>query len=152
VAAALRTTMVPVREAVAPEIGALFAACSAWPVGPAPVLETAPVHSEIPTLVLAGEFDPITPPAYAAMIDRDLPAATAVTVRGYGHGTVGLGPCPVAIAVRFLGDPTTRPDTRCAAAAPFRFEIPRRRGGLPTVGGGGEAAAALRRWRGSIMP
>jgi pimeloyl-ACP methyl ester carboxylesterase len=147
--------MLPVRRANRRSLRGLFAACASWPVTRAPDIEARAVRSDIPTLILAGQFDPITPPEYGTVIARGLPNSTAVTVRGYGHGAVGLGPCPVAIAVAFLSDPAARPDTRCAARTPFRFEVPRElRLGRPlpaprpTDADGG----ALRRWRGGTIP
>jgi hypothetical protein len=39
--------------------------CDAWQVPPAPAKENQPVVSSVPTLIMAGEFDPDTPPAAA---------------------------------------------------------------------------------------
>ncbi|CAA9523662.1 MAG: hypothetical protein AVDCRST_MAG79-355 [uncultured Thermoleophilia bacterium] len=142
----------PVRRANRQAVRRLFDACAAWPVGRTSEIETQPVRSALPTLILAGQFDPITPPEYAAQIARSLPNGIAVTVRGYGHGTVGLGPCPVAIVAAFLADPTATPDVRCAASVPFRFSLPRR--GRPTPNPRPtESAATVRRGRrGSPVP
>ena len=49
------------------------ASCALWQVEPAPALENEPVRSDIPALLLVGDYDPVTPPDYA----RD-----AVTVSG----------------------------------------------------------------------
>ena len=39
----------------------------------------------MPTLVLVGELDAETPPAYAAALAAEIPAATLVTIAGAGH-------------------------------------------------------------------
>ena len=41
-----------------------FGFCSGWGAGVADSIEAEPVSSDIPTLVMAGRFDPITPPDY----------------------------------------------------------------------------------------
>ena len=144
----------PVRRAARRSLREWFEACAAWPVGRTSAVETKAVRSDIPTLILAGQFDPITPPEYGRRIARSLPNATAVTVRGYGHGTVGLGPCPVAIAVAFLTSPDRTPDTSCAAEAPFRFELPRlaRPTPDPRPTEADAGAASLRRLLGGPVP
>src|SRR5207249_1725203 len=43
----------------------LLAACAAWPHGAAPADFRQPVRSEAPVLLLSGELDPATPPAWA---------------------------------------------------------------------------------------
>ncbi|HUF54844.1 MAG TPA: alpha/beta fold hydrolase [Dehalococcoidia bacterium] len=40
----------------------IFASCDEWQAPPAPASENEPVNSPVPALVLAGQFDPITPP------------------------------------------------------------------------------------------
>src|SRR5690606_29419121 len=43
---------------------ALAAMCRAWPRGEVPADFRQPLATEVPALVLAGEFDPVTPPRY----------------------------------------------------------------------------------------
>ncbi|MEZ4660777.1 MAG: alpha/beta hydrolase [Caldilineaceae bacterium] len=43
----------------------LYAACAIWGAGEAAPVESAPVQSTIRTLLLAGQLDPVTPPAWA---------------------------------------------------------------------------------------
>lgn len=74
--------------------------------------------TRVPTLVLAGSLDPITPPpngrAAAGIIG---PAATFVEIPGAGH-SVGRSPCGSAIIEAFLAKPGRKLDTSCAANAP----------------------------------
>jgi hypothetical protein len=50
-----------------------FALCDLWEAGSAADVENEPVSSDIPTLVLAGEYDPITPPAFGLLAAETLP-------------------------------------------------------------------------------
>ena len=42
--------------------------CGRWPVGPVDADFKTPVVSDTPVLLLSGEYDPITPPAYAESV------------------------------------------------------------------------------------
>lgn len=90
--------------------------CVAWPSGAAAPVEDEPVSSPIPTLVLAGEYDPVTPPAWGAQAADYLPNSTFLTFPGVGHSVIDGGACPLSIAVAFVDAPTVAPDTGCMAA------------------------------------
>jgi pimeloyl-ACP methyl ester carboxylesterase len=70
------------------------AACQLWPRGSRPAGFHAPFHSDLPVLVLDGELDPVTPPAYGAEIVRGLSRARRLLVAGEGHGVIGGGCVP----------------------------------------------------------
>ena len=84
---------------------ALRAQCEAWPRGAAPADFHAPVRVARPTLLLSGEFDPVTPPRYGAALARQLPDARHLVLRGQGHSVLGAGCTP-----RLLGEFLARPD------------------------------------------
>jgi pimeloyl-ACP methyl ester carboxylesterase len=91
--------------------------CDAWAVASAPAGFNDPVHSEIPTLVLADQYDPQTPPADSKATADALSRATFVLFPGLGHGAVfSDDPCPIQIFQAFLTDPTAAVDTSCVAA------------------------------------
>ena len=69
---------------------------------------------DVPTLVLTGEFDPITPVSHGEHIASGNPQAFTVAFPNVGHGVLKYR-CPVEIAGAFLTDPTKAPDTRCVA-------------------------------------
>src|SRR5690606_6968292 len=71
-----------------------FAACQAWPHGGRPQDFTAPLQADIPTLLLAGGLDPVTPPRYAERVLQGLSNGRHLVVRGQGHGTLSLGCMP----------------------------------------------------------
>jgi pimeloyl-ACP methyl ester carboxylesterase len=99
----------------------LYAAtCSGWEAGQAPAAENEPVTTAVPTLVLGGEFDPITPASGGADLAAALPA-TFVEVPNVGHGLLGE-PCANSVVRAFLADPTATVDSTCTATvAPPAF-------------------------------
>ncbi len=90
------------------------AACATWGAGTAEPADVAPVSSDLPTLLFAGELDPVTPPANARLAAETLTEATIVDVPGAGHG-VTLIRCPSDIRDAFFLDPGRAPDTSCLA-------------------------------------
>jgi pimeloyl-ACP methyl ester carboxylesterase len=65
--------------------------CKVWPRGTVPEGYREPVSSTVPTLVLSGELDPITPPSWGEEAKKTLPNSLHVVVPGVGHNTAGLG-------------------------------------------------------------
>mgnify|MGYP003335111179 CR=1 FL=1 len=53
-------------------------ACGEWPHAPMPGNFHAPLKGAVPTLILVGEFDPVTPPRYAHDIAQHLSGARVV--------------------------------------------------------------------------
>jgi pimeloyl-ACP methyl ester carboxylesterase len=98
------------------EVESLFETCDIWQAGTAAAIETAPVQSAIPTLLLVGEYDPVTPPQWGRQAATHLTNSFFFEVRGAGHSLIDAGPCPLGIAVAFIADPTAPPDARCLEA------------------------------------
>lgn len=99
-----------------------FAVCALWDVPAAPAIENEQVASDIPTLILAGEYDPITPPAWGQLAAASLPNSSFVLFPGLAHGVSLAGECPRQIVLDFFADPHAEPDASCAAqlaGAPF---------------------------------
>src|SRR4029450_1263107 len=63
----------------------LFAVCKEWTVMPPEPLENLPVVSDVPTLILAGEGDPITPPEWGRRVAEDLSNAYFYEFPGSAH-------------------------------------------------------------------
>jgi pimeloyl-ACP methyl ester carboxylesterase len=81
--------------------------CTSWDVPPVPAEFHHAVESSLPTLLLAGTYDPITPPAWAESAAETLPNGQLLIVRGMGHGVVGSGEwCIDGVVDRFLARPT----------------------------------------------
>lgn len=100
------------RDAIASE---LDETCSAWQPARASLAFQAPVHSEVPTLLYGGEFDPATPYDDAVLAARNLPNATLVFARGASHASFTLDDCTRGIAHAFLAAPAEQPDLACLA-------------------------------------
>jgi pimeloyl-ACP methyl ester carboxylesterase len=66
------------------------AACEVWPHRPRPADFHEPLATSIPTLILAGEFDPVTPPRYAQEIARSLSNARVLLAPGQGHAVLSV--------------------------------------------------------------
>ncbi len=75
--------------------------CRIWPRGTRPADFHAPWVSALPVLVLDGQFDPVTPPAYGQEIVRTLSHARSLLVPGQGHGVIGVG-CVPRLVQRFV--------------------------------------------------
>ncbi len=88
--------------------------CALWNVTPSLPVENEPVRSDIPALVLAGEFDPITPPSLGMAVAANLSHATFIEFPAVGHGVLNEGECGEAIVNAFL-DGEDAPDTSCVA-------------------------------------
>lgn len=92
------------------------AICDAWHTFRAEPAGLEGVTSDIPALIAAGEFDPITPPFYARLAAASLPNATLFEVNGAGHGVVPFTACAQSIMQAFLDNPDSTPDTSCVAS------------------------------------
>lgn len=93
-------------------------ACKAWNVGRAPASEGQPVASDIPTLILEGEYDPVTPPANGDLAARTLSHSYHYLFPATGHAVLLFNPsdCPTTIALAFWKNPAVKPDGACIAA------------------------------------
>lgn len=95
-----------------------FEFCRTWGAGTADPIENEPVTSDIPALVLAGRFDPITPPADGLSVADRLENSWYIEFPTLSHGTAFVEGCPRSITLAFLADPGTDPDRSCVAGMP----------------------------------
>ena len=102
----------------------LLTACKNWAVTDLGSRADEPVVSDVPTLVLSGAFDPITPPAFGQAAAATLSRSYAYTFLNGGHGAALSGQCQDSIILQFLDDPNRAPDTSCIAENPMRFTLP----------------------------
>jgi pimeloyl-ACP methyl ester carboxylesterase len=123
------------------------AVCEAWHEGRAGEDEFQPVHSTVPVLILAGEFDPITPPGYGRQAARTLPNATFVELPAAGHAVSSSSQCTRDLINAFIDAPGGRLDTTCVdelPAASFVNDVRMNRGvyrAATTLQGGARAFA-----------
>jgi pimeloyl-ACP methyl ester carboxylesterase len=92
--------------------------CQIWDLPTAPPLADQPIRSEIPSLVLAGRYDPITPPRWAQEVANNLPNSYYVEFPSKGHNLDAGTSCAEEIKRSFLQDPWREPDTSCLASEP----------------------------------
>jgi pimeloyl-ACP methyl ester carboxylesterase len=79
----------------------LVAICEVWPRGVVDDDLKAPLGSQVPALLLSGENDPVTTPAYAAAAAAGFADHAQVTFKGQGHIQLGLR-CAQTLVRRFL--------------------------------------------------
>lgn len=79
-------------------ISALLASCSQWPAGQIDEDFKQPVVSSVPTLILSGEADPITPPEYGDRVAQHLSESRHIVNPGQGHMQAPFGCMPVLLA------------------------------------------------------
>jgi pimeloyl-ACP methyl ester carboxylesterase len=104
------------------QLDALAEICKLWPRGPVDEDLHAPLRSDVPTLLLSGEADPVTPPANAERLARGLARHRHLVLPGEGHGQLATGCMPRLVAA-FLDAPDPQAlDAACLAEhrpAPF---------------------------------
>jgi len=88
--------------------------CSEWPKVSLPKDYLEPVRSDVPVLLMAGELDPVTPPATAKLAAATLSRSRVVPFPGTGHGTSNAHACETQLIRRFIDDPDpTALDVSC---------------------------------------
>lgn len=107
-------------EAMAPDdpyfarlaVDELTPICELWQAGEAAADEDQLVTSDIPTLLMAGEYDPITPPSGLPVIAEGLDTSWSFVFPHEGHG-VAPSDCGATIVNAFFDDPGAEPDSSC---------------------------------------
>lgn len=89
--------------------------CMYWPHRSSRRLDTSPVESGIPTLLLTGALDRVTPPSLAKRAARSLSNGYLFELPGRGHN-VGDDLCANTLISAFLDDPSKRPVAACLEA------------------------------------
>jgi pimeloyl-ACP methyl ester carboxylesterase len=111
-----------------------FPICEAWNQPAAPPLVAEPVESEIPTLILAGAYDPVTPPKWSKSVAEHLSHSYYYEFPSAGHNVGTDNPCAESMMAAFLNDPTNRPDAGCIANVPGpEFALPEDVTVLPSI-------------------
>ncbi|MGH8320092.1 MAG: alpha/beta hydrolase [Steroidobacteraceae bacterium] len=90
--------------------------CTGWPRGQMPTDFHQPLRTGIPTLLLEGQYDPITPPRYGREVLAHLSDARLLIARGQGHYVLDAG-CIPRLVDKFITDlqPKTL-DAQCLGA------------------------------------
>lgn len=101
----------------------LYAVCDIWQAGEAPQRESEAVVSDIPTLLLAGEYDPVTPPTWARLAAERLSSHYLFEIPAGGHSLTDAGDCPLGIIQAFLARPNQAPDGSCVDGMKVEFFV-----------------------------
>jgi pimeloyl-ACP methyl ester carboxylesterase len=104
------------------QLDALEAICAIWPTGPVDKDLHARLQSDVPTLLLSGEADPVTPPATAERAARGLTRHRHLILAGEGHGQLANACVPRLMAQFLDAEAPERINTACLAehtAPPF---------------------------------
>jgi len=101
----------------------MAAMCKVWPKGEMPADFHKALSSDVPALVLEGEFDPVTPPRYGEDVVKGLSNGRLFVLRGQGHNVIGAG-CMPKLFTQFVEKADAKAlDGSCldklAYAAPF---------------------------------
>jgi pimeloyl-ACP methyl ester carboxylesterase len=86
------------------QIDGLMDICKFWPRGPVDADLHAPLVTGIPTLLLSGTADPVTPPGGAERAARSLSRHRHIVINGEGHGQLAAG-CMPKLMAEFLDRP-----------------------------------------------
>ena len=90
-----------------------FTLCPSWQSGQADPVENSAVVSDIPALILAGQYDHVTPPEWSRLAAETLSNHFYYEFLGLSHGIMRSNACGLEIGLQFLDDPTTEPDSSC---------------------------------------
>jgi pimeloyl-ACP methyl ester carboxylesterase len=85
--------------------------CEYW--NPVESVDNTAVFSDIPALVLVGQYDTATPPRWADLTAATLSSGYVFEIPGAGHSVLGFDACVIAIANDFLDDPFSVPNGDC---------------------------------------
>lgn len=86
--------------------------CGAFDPDAAAAVEDELVSSDLPVLVMAGSYDPITPPSGGREILAGLSNGFFFEYPHTGHGALS-DPCAQAMALEFFAEPSASPDDAC---------------------------------------
>ena len=93
-----------------------MALCQQWPSRGVNEDEAVLLKTDVPLLVLGGEYDAGSPPRYAETIAATSPHGYAFIIPEAGHGAMlNADPCANGLMYAFLNDPMQKPQGECLA-------------------------------------
>ncbi len=110
-------------QGITPQIAAVFGpgeqqeydVCQFWNVQKVPDAQKQAVVSNLPTLVLSGEYDPITPQSLGQETANSLSNSYFFVFPGQGHGQEYSSDCSNSIINAFENTPNQKPSDACIA-------------------------------------
>jgi len=96
-------------------IEALQASCAVWPQGVIDPDFHSPLRSDVPTLLLSGENDPVTPASFGVQALKSFTHGRHLVFTGQGHGQLN-SQCGMSLITRFVERMSVdQLDTECIA-------------------------------------
>jgi len=106
-----------VGASTAQDVRDTIAFCEAWGADASDPIENRAVRSDIPTLILAGAYDPVTPPSWGRLAGETLSNSYYLEFEATGHAPFyGQYDCAAPIVAAFYDDPDHAPDAACVDA------------------------------------
>ena len=105
------------------EVMALPDICGVWKVKKAKPIENKAVKSDIPTLVLTGEYDAYTPPVWGELAAKNLTNSFLFNTPWVGHGPAFNTPCLREMITDFFNDPKIAPNAVCLNEVRQKFKF-----------------------------
>lgn len=98
-----------------------FSICQQWNRGrKIDSLEGKFKSNNKPTLILSGDFDPITPPSNGVLTQQQFPNNYFMQISSSGHGP-GFSECGDEMIASFIENPTTKPKIGCFTQNSIKF-------------------------------
>lgn len=101
----------------------MIQACALWDVDILDNIVNQPVASDVPVLLLSGDFDPITPARFAQEVAVSLSNSYSFSFPNVGHGVIASSDCANTIMSQFLAHPEAEPDSTCISDLKISFLI-----------------------------
>ena len=89
--------------------------CDAWQPESGSSEIFKPVESNVPVLILSGEYDPVCPPLFGKLTAATLSKSTFIIVPSASHAAIHADECIRIIADKFLSNPELKPDIKCVS-------------------------------------
>jgi pimeloyl-ACP methyl ester carboxylesterase len=121
---AARQAGLPLAELLYTQVERIFEHCRDWNVPTSAAIETQPVSSPVPALILSGEYDPLTPYRWAELAAKGLPDSKVLKFPAVGHKVFNLGNCPQGIVAEFITNPLKPLDTTCIEELQVDYWLP----------------------------
>jgi len=90
-----------------------FNECDIWNVDESGEIENQPVISDIPTLILSGAYDPVTPYQWGTEAQSYLSNSWHYIFPNVGHSALDTQACAKTIVLSFLDQPLQQPNDSC---------------------------------------
>ena len=111
---AAETTKYPAIKGLSPAVFDIEV-CKIWSVKKVSEIENQAVKSNIPVLLISGEYDELTPVKWAEAMTHNLTNSYHLIFKGWKHGptTNWSNPCAMEAANDFFNNPTEKPKPEC---------------------------------------